>query len=175
MHLPSWLRAFIGRPSPPAPPGVDNAVRMHIAASDPDFPAKREAAVSAVIAAIDEVALHHGFDKKPKSWAKKGALGLVSIHLQRSRFGFYCQINLGFQPASHRAEGPWAQDDFVLLGLFFPPDPSLMEERGTITYLDIFKDEASLAPTMRVLDDLALPWLVAHLTDVEAHNRPMRP
>ncbi|WP_050527474.1 DUF4304 domain-containing protein [Pseudorhodobacter aquimaris] len=157
MYLSSRLRALFARSAPSDPPRADNAIRMHIAASDPDFPAKREAAVSAIIAAIDGVAQQHGFSQKPKSWAKEGALGLVSIHVQRSRFGFDCQINLGFQPRSQRLEGPWAEDGFVSLGQFFPQDGPIEEEGGIITYLDVYRDAASLMPIMRILEGHALP------------------
>jgi hypothetical protein len=148
---------------------VDNAVRSHIAASDPAFPAKREAAVVAILAAVDGVARAHGFVQKPQSWAKAGPLGAVSLHLQRSRFGFEAQINLGFAPASGTARGAWEQDDFLPLGRFYT-EGSLAP--GALIYLDVLADAATLAKAMQVLDDRALPWLLAHLTDPDAHSLP---
>lgn len=178
MSLMSWLRARFAKPVPtphPAPPHQpDNAVRMHIAASDPAFPAKREAAVSAITAAIDTVAAAHGFTKKAKSWAKDGPLGTVTLHLQRSRYGFDCQINLGFQPASDIVTGPWVQDDFVPLGRFLPDDAA-SDAEGTLIYLDIYDDPSSLATTMHALDHNALPWLLAHLTNPQAATMPTAP
>jgi hypothetical protein len=153
--------------------GVDNGVRMHIAAHDPAFPAKRAAAIDRIVAAIDTVALAHGFTKKAKSWAKTGDLGTVSIHLQRSRFGFDCLINLGFQPLSEMGIGPWALDDFVALEHFCPVESAAA--LGTLTYLDVHDDAANLTETMDILSDRALPWLLAHLTDLNAPNLPMRP
>lgn len=151
---------------------IDNGVRMHLAAHDPAFPAKREAAVDSIVAAIDAVALAHGFTKKAKSWAKTGALGTVSIHLQRSLYGFDCHINLGFQPLNDVAIGPWVLDDFVALEHFCPE--AVAGTSGTLTYLDVHANAANLAETMRVLSEQALPWLSAHLTDPNAPNQPMR-
>jgi hypothetical protein len=147
---------------------TDNGVRMHIAAHDPAFPAKREAAVASIIAAIDAVASAHGFAKKAKSWAKTGALGTVSIHLQRSPYGFDCNINLGFQPVNDLGIGPWAQDDFIALDHFCPAGAT-----ATLTYLDVHGDAEHLAQVMRQLSN-ALPWLSAHLTDPDAPNQPMQ-
>lgn len=151
---------------------ADNGVRMHIAAHDPEFPAKREAAVKSILSAIDEVALAHGFTKKAKSWAKAGTLGTVSIHLQRSLYGFDCHINLGFQPLDGEGCGPWALDDFVQLGRFVPPAAMAGSADGTLTYLDVYEDAGCLAELMQVLNDQALPWLDAQLSDPNAHSLP---
>jgi hypothetical protein len=151
---------------------VDNGVRMHIAAHDPEFPAKREAAVKSILSAIDEVVLAHGFTKKAMSWAKSGTLGTVSIHLQRSLYGFDCHINLGFQPLDGESFGPWALDDFVQLDRFFPPAAQVGSADGTLTYLDIHEDAGCLAELMQVLNDQALPWLEAQLNDPKAHSLP---
>jgi hypothetical protein len=187
MPLPNWLRlpprtstsSFPAQnlPADPALPfataqsPVDNAVRTHIAASDPAFPAKREAAMIAILAAIEPVAAAHGFTKKAKSWAKTGPLGLVSLHVQRSRFGFEAVLNLCFQPTSGEPPGPWARDDFVPLGQFYAgvsaggdrPDGA-----DGLVYLDIHDNAAALDAAMQVLANAALPWLLAHLTDPEA-------
>lgn len=154
---------------------IDNSVRMHIAAHDPAFPAKRAAALDSIIAAIDAVALAHGFTKKAKSWAKTGELGTVSIHLQRSPYGFDCHIDLGFQPLNDQAGGPWAQDDFVALDQFIGAADPGAGASGTLIYLDVHDDVENLENTMQVLSEQALPWLSAHLTDPSAHNQSMRP
>lgn len=209
MSLASWLRAFLPKRRQAASEGavqspladqpqttetprvaaevidsIDNGVRMHIAAQDPEFPTKREAAITTIIKAIDVVAQTHGFTKKPQSWAKTGDLGTVSIHLQRSRYGFDCHINLGFQPLAEGRFGPWEQDDFVPLGGFFPSDatgsdigpdtgPDIgVDDTGTLTYLDVYEDADSLEIPMQVLSDQALPWLLAHLTNPNAHSLP---
>lgn len=200
MSIASWLRTLFQKraPSTPSPTNtapdeppradavpepvpdetpafIDNGVRMHIAAHDPEFPAKREAAVNTILAAIDAVAQAHGFTKKAKSWAKSGDLGTVSIHLQRSRYGFDCHINLGFQPKSEESHGPWSQDDFVPLGRFFPADTTTTGEPGTLAYLDVIEDDTILSHHIQVLNDQALPWLLAHLTEAEAHSQPFLP
>ena len=146
---------------------IDNGVRMHIAASDPSFPAKREVAVATITAAIDAVAAVHGFTKKPKSWAKAGPLGTVTLHLLRNRYGFDCQINLGFQPISEHPAGPWAEDDFVPLARFLPIN-SVSDNEGSIIYLDINDDPSCLTAAITALDHNALPWLLAHLTNPDA-------
>jgi hypothetical protein len=152
---------------------IDNGVRMHIAAHDPEFPAKREAAVDIIVAGIDAVAQAQGFDKKAKSWAKSGDLGTVSIHLQRSRFGFDCQVNLGFQPLDGKPSGLWAQDDFVPLERFLLQGVAASEPLALLTYLDVYEDPTILAKSMRILSEDALPWLLAHLTDLNASTRPL--
>jgi hypothetical protein len=180
--LVSWLRGlFPKRPPLTAPDtpdphaeSIDNSVRMHIAAHDPAFPAKREAAVDRIVAAIDAVAQAHGFTKKAKSWAKTGDLGTVSIHLQRSRYGFDCHINLGFSALTGDAPGLWAEDDFVALERFFPVETDAEEKPATLTYLDVHEDDAKLAETMHILSERALQWLLTHLTDPNAHDRPTR-
>ncbi|MDN5785771.1 MAG: DUF4304 domain-containing protein [Pseudorhodobacter sp.] len=151
----------------------DNAVRAHLAANDPGFPEKREQAVQAILAAIDAVAQAHGFTAKPKSWARQGPLGTVSLHLQRGRYGFDCTINLGFQPENGEAAGPWQTDDLIPLGRFHQGEmPRGQDEIGTIFYLDVLENPAALSLPIQVLDRRALPWLLAHLTD---RNAPLRP
>jgi len=190
MPFPNWLRALIPgsgsdpidasnptaaaatqahdpQPDPHAP---DNGVRMHLAAHDPDFPDKREQAFGTITNAIDTVAQAHGFTKKPMSWAKTGPLGTVSIHLQRSRYGFDCTINLGFQPLDDAGLGPWAHDDFVSLGRFYPASQG--PDAGTIAYLDVFEVVDTLDQPMAALSQTALPWLTQHLTDPLAHTQP---
>ncbi len=185
MPFPTWLRSLFpgpentpshAEPQPgaqlddPDPTAPDNGVRMHLAAHDPEFPGKREQAFATVNAAIDKVAQAHGFTKKPMSWAKTGPLGTVSIHLQRSRYGFDCTINLGFQPLDDTALGPWAQDDFIPLGRFYPARQNADTE--TIAYLDVHETVESLDQPMAVLSQKALPWLTQHLTDPQAHTQP---
>ena len=165
MSLMSWLRARFAKPIPSPRLETDNAVRMHIAASDPSFPAKREAAVAAITAAIDTVAAAHGFTTKAQSWAKSGPLGTVTLHLQRSRYGFDCQINLGFQPVCEPETGPWALDDFISPARFLPDTTT---GDGTLIYLDVNDDPSKLATAIAALNDNALPWLLAHLTNPDA-------
>lgn len=198
MSFVSWLRTRLLPRSPPTavPPqanlcrttpqamsnpeatdttGPDTGVRMHIAAHDPDFPAKRDAAVATIVAAIDAVALAHGFTKKPKSWAKTGALGTVSIHLQRNRYGFDCTINLGFQPRSGLPHGPWAQDGLVSLDRFCRQNLGDLNSPKPLIYLDVLENADTLCQPMAVLSNQALPWLLAHLTNPDASDLPIWP
>jgi hypothetical protein len=156
----------------PDPEAIDHGVRMHIAAHDPAFPDKREAAVNTILAAIDTVARAHGFTTKAKSWAKEGPLGTVSLHLQRSRYGFECYIHLGFQPNSDEGRGPWAQDDFVRLGRFYPTNILATEEPDALMYLDVVSNAETLNEPMEILANHALPWLMAQLENPEAHALP---
>jgi hypothetical protein len=155
------------RPTPPYTP--DPGVRIHRAAHDPAFPAKREAAIAALTAGIDSAALAVGFEAKPQSWAKTGPLGTVSLHIQRSRYGFDCEVNLGFTPAVGDAKGPWEEEGRIPLGWFYGKEPAPM------IYLDIIETPETLQTALRALQTVALPWLVAHLTDPEAAHRPPSP
>jgi hypothetical protein len=171
-----WSRLF-GKPKPaepvsataaPEPPYVpDPGVRIHRAAHDPGFPAKREAAIAALTAAVNEVALAQGFAAKSQSWAKTGPLGTVSLHIQRSRYGFDCEVNLGFHAADGAALGPWEEEGHIPLSQFFG------EAAAPLIYLDVLEDPAVLPAAMAALETAALPWLLAHLTDPDAALSPI--
>ena len=160
----------VSAPQTPAPPYTpDPGVRIHRAAHDPAFPAKREAAIAALTAGIDGVAFAEGFEAKPQSWAKTGPLGTVSLHIQRSRYGFDCEVNLGFAPAVGVAAGPWEEEGRIPLGWFYGEEPA------PLIYLDIIETPETLQTALTALRTAALPWLVAHLTDPEAAHRPPSP
>lgn len=151
----------------------DNGVRMHIAANDPAFPAQREAAIAAINAAIEEVALAHGFTTTPRAWVKSGPLGRVSVHLQRGTYGFEASINLGFQPSEGEPCGPWAEEGIIRLGEFYPSGEDQTPNPGALIYLDVIEDPNSLDQPMQILSDRALPWLLAHLTEAEPPALPV--
>jgi hypothetical protein len=140
----------------------DNSVRMHIAASNPAFPALRDAAITAIVTALDTVAARHGFTKKPRSWARSGPLGLASLHLHRSPYGFEADIALGFQPVSGAHQPPWDEDGQIALRHFCPDDTT-----GTLVYLDVQDNPASLDAALDLLDRAALPWLCAQLGNAD--------
>jgi hypothetical protein len=169
MPLPRWLRSRA--PTPTADPSAvplqspldttpDPNARIHIAAHDPDFPAKREAAVTAICAAIDLVAVPAGYTRTGTTWARQSLRGKTAVHLQRSRYGFDATVILRFLPADGvDLDGTvWAADDDIALSRFYPaaPDPAV------IFYLDVHDDVTSLEFPMRILRDRALPWLDAH-------------
>jgi hypothetical protein len=203
MSFASWLCVKLRKGSKaPAKPSADalsnaqagddkanphdsaDALRIHFAAHDPQFPAKRDAAVAIILTAINAAAQAHGFTKKPKSWAKSGPLGMVSIHLQRNRYGFDCTINLGFQPIAQAVQdetpqgetpqSPWAENDFIPLGWFYPSELAGLGSAGTVAYLDVLEDSGALQQPISVLSDVALPWLLAHLTDPNAETKPFQ-
>lgn len=191
MPLPHWLRPLFparadaplntAEPATPpqdqgisiAEPPPDNAVRAHLAANDPNFPAQREAAMATITHEVNTIAQRHGFIAKPKSWAKTGPLGTVTITIHRSPYGFEAYVDLGFQPEG-AAHGPWAQDDVIRLGQFYPDDAADADDRGALIYVDIVEGSTALSDAMQVLDRRALPWLVAHLTDDAAWQVPLR-
>lgn len=186
----SWIKAFFRgkHPDPQrlvSPPSndaahqhdvahdVDNGVRMHIASQDPAFPAKREAAFDLIHQAVDRVAQAHGFTPKAKSWTRDGPLGTATLHLQRSRYGFDCRLNLGFRPVSNDPLGLWVDEDVLPLDRFYDRDSGQPARAAGFVYLDVLDDPDCLKQPMQVLDQRALPWLLAHLTDHEAHGQPM--
>jgi hypothetical protein len=156
----------LSAPVAPAPAYTpDPGVRIHLAAHDPAFPAKREAAIAALTAGIDSAALAEGFEAKPQSWAKTGPLGTVSLHIQRSRYGFDCEVNLCFAPVVGDAVGPWEEEGRIPLGWFYGDQPA------PLIYLDIVDNPATLQNALQALQIVALPWLIAHLSDPQAAHR----
>ena len=143
---------------------TDESARIHIAASNPAFPAKREAAVQMICAAITEIATPFGYSQSGTNWARNTNAGRSVINLHRNRFGWDCHINLRFltPDGGLPANSAWTQDDDIRLGQFFLPNESNGPEKDALIYLDIYDDPASLALPMQVLHDRALPWLDAH-------------
>jgi hypothetical protein len=141
----------------------DPGARIHRAAHDPDFPEKREKAVQTILTAINAVATAQGFTAKKASWAQSGPLGTVSLHLQRSSYGFDCTVNLVWQPLDEMSKGRWADTDVIPLTDFETADAS-----GTILYLDVWEDPKTLEAAMDLLAIQALPWLIRQLTDPDA-------
>lgn len=161
-------------PTPdPSPPGggeahatTDNSHRIHIAANDPAFPAKREAAITLICAAITDIATPMGYTRKGTTWARETQQGRTAIHLQRSRYGFTAHISLRFLAVDGISPGygVWAQDDEIRLMQFYLPNEGQRPESGDLVYLDLHDDPASLDRPMHILATRALPWLDAHLT-----------
>lgn len=198
MPLPRWLLSLIpqksaqsGTPPPPRgegwgggqapaiqPPPTsdpsaqpDHSHRIHIAANDPAFPAKRDAAITLICQAITDIAAPMGYTRKGTTWSRTTARGKSAIHLQRSRYGFAADINLRFLMPDGTApdHGIWAQDDDVSLRHFYLSAESSGPENGVIIYLDVHDDPASLDLIMHILATRALPWLDAH------HSAPFDP
>ena len=155
-------------------PISDTSHRIHIAANDPAFPAKREAAVALICAAIAAIAAPLGYTCIGTTWRRQTPQGRSAINLQRSRYGFTASITLRFLLPDGTAptHGIWAQDDDITLQNFTAAtegDHSLAD----IAYLDIIENPASLDLPMHILATLALPWLDAHHeTRVDDENPP---
>lgn len=140
---------------------TDDSHRIHLAANDPAFPAKREAAFTAIVAAVAQVAQPLGYTLRGSTFSRETPAGKTAINLQRSRYGFDAIISLRFLLADGTVPktGIWAAEDEVSLAHFVPDAGS---DPGTISYLDVDENPACLAGPMAVLRDLALPWLDAH-------------
>lgn len=143
---------------------TDDSARIHIAASDPAFPAKREAAFATICAAITVVVAPLGYVQIGTNWARRTDAGRSVINLHRGRFGWDCHINLRFLTPDGNcpAIGGWTQDEDIRIDRFYLPNEGQGREAGTLTYLDVQDDPASLDLPMKVLRDRALPWLDAH-------------
>ena len=142
----------------------DTSHRIHIAANDPAFPAKREAAVDLICAAITAIATPAGYTCKGTTWARQTQFGKSAINLQRSRYGFTADINLRFlAPDGHSlTQGVWAHDDDIHIQRFYIPGEGVSPEDGVLTYLDVFENPACLTVPMHILATRALPWLDVH-------------
>lgn len=151
--------------APPQPLPPDNSTRIHLAATDPAFPARREAGFDVIVAAVGEVVLRHGYVAKAKSWVRAGPGGIASVQVQRSRYGFECTLHLGFEPATGPREGIWADEDTLSLDHFLAPGEVALQP-GTLIYLDALDNPASLDLPMNVLDNRALPWLEDQINGV---------
>ena len=188
MPLPRWLRALIPRkpsqtdgslpprgegwgggpvPTAPIPPTSDQSHRIHIAANDPAFAAKREAAVALICQAITDIATPMGYTRKGTTWARTTPHGTSAIHLQRSRYGFTADLNLRFLTPAGLAltHGVWAQDDDICVDQFFGAHDATGAADGQFTYLDIIENPACLDRLMHILATRALPWLDAHAAE----------
>ena len=160
-------------PSDPSPPvggethfTPDTSHRIHIAANDPGFPAKREAAIALICQAITDIATPLGYTRKGTTWSRTTARGKSAIHLQRSRYGFTASLTLRFLTPDGTAlnHGVWAQDDDIRLRQFYLQSESCGTEAGEITYLDVYENPVCLNEPMHILATRGLPWLDAHQT-----------
>ncbi len=136
----------------------DTSHRIHIAANDPAFAAKREAAVQVICDAISAIAGPMGYTQKGTTWTRKTARGKTAINLQRSRYGFDAFINLRFVTPDGDLPGDpvWQDGDDIRLDRFCDTG------EGQLSYLDVHENPDCLTAPMAALRDRALPWLDAH-------------
>jgi Domain of unknown function (DUF4304) len=142
----------------------DDSARIHRASQDRAFPAKREAAVEVICAAISHVVTPLGYTRKGDTWSRSSAAGKSAVNLQRSRYGWECYVNLRFlTPEGNCPDGGlWTADEDVRIARFYGPGEGRGPEPGAISYLDVHEDTGSLDEPMMVLRERALPWLDAH-------------
>jgi mannose-6-phosphate isomerase-like protein (cupin superfamily) len=142
----------------------DVSHRIHIAANDPAFAEKREAAVQVICTAISAVAVPMGYVQKGTTWARETAAGKTAINLQRSRYGFDAVINLRFlTPEGDLPETAiWQEGDDIRIDRFYMPAEGHGPGIGAVPYMDVHHDPNCLDLPMNILRTRALPWLDAH-------------
>jgi hypothetical protein len=176
MPLPDWFtsRATEAGATPDIPLD-DDAHRIHVAANDPAYPAKREAAITLICAAIDAVCLPEAYTRKGNTWSRSSLHGRTIVNLQRSQYGWHANINLRYilpngEAASH---GIWAGGHDVRIGQFYTPGEGHGSEQGRIAYLDVSDDPATLDLPMHILHTRALPWLNGHHKGIPGNTHPL--
>jgi hypothetical protein len=148
----------------PRPMTDDDSHRIHIASGDPAFPAKRDAAVMLICAAIDAIVSPLGYTCKGTTWSRSSAQGRTIVNLQRSQYGWHADINLRFiLPNGELAQdGHWAEHDDAHIGQFYRPGEGSGSEPGRLAYLDISEASSILDEAMYILQSRAIPWLDGH-------------
>jgi hypothetical protein len=138
----------------------DTSHRIHMAANDPAFAQKREAAVQIIADAIAAVVLPLGYAQTGLTWARETAAGKTAVHLQRSRYGFDASIILRFVTPTGDLpdDAVWQAGDDIGLDRFAAPGM----DAGVLIYLDVLENPGSLDRPMATLRNHALPWLDAH-------------
>ncbi|MBA3908638.1 MAG: hypothetical protein C0524_01880 [Rhodobacter sp.] len=138
----------------------DLAARKHSAAHDPAFPAQREAAYEAIVAALDAALLPLGYAMKGSTWSRVSPQGKSAVHLQRSRYGWDAQILLRFvTPDGRLPDHPdWQDGEDVTLVRFGGGGG---EDPGRLAFVDVLDRPAHLDRTIDILVTKALPWLEA--------------
>lgn len=136
----------------------DLAARKHSAAHDPAFPARREAAYLAIVAALDTALQPLGYALKGSTWTRVSPQGKSAVHLQRSRYGWDVQIILRFvTPEGGLPDHPdWQDGEDVTLVRFGGGGG---EDPGRLAFVDVLDRPSHLARTIDILVDEALPWL----------------
>jgi hypothetical protein len=138
----------------------DLAARKYAAAHDPAFPARREQAFATILTALQSVLDPEGYTLKGSTFSRQTPGGKSAVHLQRSRFGWDAQIVLRFvTPEGDASNHPdWPEDEDLTLW-HFAPDAGA--DPGTLAFVDVLDDPATLALALDLLASRALPWLDA--------------
>jgi hypothetical protein len=86
------------------PDGHPDGARIHRAANDPAFAARREAAFVAVQSAIAAVVEPAGFVARGQGWARETGTGRATVWLQRDRYGWEVSVILRWLAGDHGDE-----------------------------------------------------------------------
>jgi hypothetical protein len=142
------------------PQDEDLAARKYAAAHDPAFPARREQAFAAILAALQTVLEPEGYALRGSTFSRITPGGKSAVHLQRSRYGWDAQIVLRFvTPDGDASNHPdWPQDEDLTLWHFAP---DARRDPGTLAFVDVLDDPATLTLALDLLASRALPWLDA--------------
>jgi hypothetical protein len=142
------------------PHDEDLAARKYAAAHDPAFPTRREQAFAAILAALQSVLEPEGYVLKGSTFSRTTPGGKSAVHLQRSRYGWDAQIVLRFvTPDGDASNHPdWPEDEDLTLWHFAPDTGN---DPGTLAFVDVLDDPATLATALDLLATRALPWLDA--------------
>ncbi|MCU0827874.1 MAG: hypothetical protein MUE52_10805 [Tabrizicola sp.] len=138
----------------------DLAARKYAAANDPAFPARREEAFAAILAALQSVLEPEGYVLKGSTFSRSTPGGKSAVHLQRSRYGWDAQIVLRFvTPDGDASNHPdWPEDEDLTLWHFAPDQP---RDPGTLAFVDVIDRPSTLSTALEILTQTALPWLDA--------------
>ena len=138
----------------------DLSARKHLAANDPAFPARREAAWARILSVLDEVLVPEGYALYGTTWSRITAQGKSAVHLQRSRYGWDVQIVLRFvTPEGDVPDHPdWPGGDDVTLQDFFERAD---HDPGTLAFVDVLDQPECLELTLQILRNQVLPWFDA--------------
>ena len=138
----------------------DLSARKHLAANDPAFPARREAAWARILSVLDEVLVPEGYALNGTTWSRITAQGKSAVHLQRSRYGWDVQIVLRFvTPEGDVPDHPdWPGGDDVTLQDFFERAD---HDPGTLAFVDVLDQPECLELTLQILRNQVLPWFDA--------------
>jgi hypothetical protein len=142
------------------PHDEDLAARKYAAAHDPAFPAQREEAHAAILAALLVALDPLGYALKGNTFSRTTPQGKSAVHLQRSRYGWDAQIVLRFVTAEGAPPNhpDWPKDNDLTLWDFADELPS---DPGTLAFVDVLDDSATLTRALDLLITRALPWLEA--------------
>jgi hypothetical protein len=136
----------------------DRGARIHTAANDPAFPARREEAYRVIVAALDGLLEPQGYALKGSTWSRISPQGKSAVHLQRNRYGWEVQIVLRFVTAEGTVPDhpDWPGDDDITLAQFFDHSE---RDPGTLAFIDVLEDPGCLSAALEILTEQALPWL----------------